>query len=371
MKSKLIQIILLNLIIAMSLFSVYAQEGEEQERGEFFIEVEDWFAKLANIDYEIATIIPSESFITQGPNISVPFSYETSLKYKIGWTFKDNIGSVAFVYWGLSGEEQVLETDPGNFRFSQNLSFPLFAGAYDNGTADGASGTFDFRVRSLSFLFSREFAQMKRVNAEWRIGIRKISYKHHSLAEYYALLPTLIEPFATESLMPRSDIAYETSSSEARGIEAGATIQFPIVKGVSFGGDLGISFLRGRAEVHYKSANHYYTDDQGNYFNVQDRSLLTSDRQLLSTVVANGKDRESITQIIDADLKVNWNIWRGLDLAVGYSVSFWSGALLKEEILLTQSNPEDMLLRDYSQFAKVTRKDIAFEGAYLKLSYRY
>lgn len=370
MKSKVIQIIFLNIIIALFLLPLYAEEGEEieeaNERGEFFIDVEDWFVKPANADYQIATIIPSAPFIKQSSVISIPFTTESSFKFRMGWKFKDNLGSIALVYWGFSNKNQIVRTDPGNFVFTENLTFPLFAGVYDDGLADGVRGDFNIRATSLSFLFIREFSQMKRVHAEWRLGIRKIGFKQKSFVEYYALVPTLIDPFPPEQFIPQNDHIREQSDFQAKGIEVGTTLDFRIAKRVSFGGGVGISFLLGDSEANYASTNYLYMDSDGYYYRPQDASFSDNDIQLSSTVMATANESDSIIQIIDADLNVKWNIWRGLDFTVGYAVSYWSGVLLREQVMLAETS-----FLFYSQFAKPTRQDIAFQGAYLRLGYRY
>ncbi len=378
MKSKLIQIISLNLLILLFLLPIYAQEGEEaeeieetMERGEFFVSVEDWFVLPGNTDYQIATILPTDAFVQESPIISMPFSYETSLRYRIGWKFKDNLGSIALVYWGFNTDEQIKRTDPGNFIFTENLAFPLYAGAYDDGLSDGVRGDYDLKARSLAVLFSREFAHRERVQASWRIGIRKVGCKVSTYVEYLSLLPTLIAPFPSSALVPESDKIRELSDFEALGLETGATFFFPIVERVSFGGNVGISLMRGNADAEYISTNHYYTDIDRNYFRAKDRPFNDDDIQWLSTIYVNAREENSVVQVLDADLRVKWNVWNGFDLTVGYALSYWSGAILREEVLLAEPSPQSSISQDYSQFARPQRQDISFEGAYLRVTYRY
>jgi hypothetical protein len=375
MKSKLIQIVFLNILIVLFLLPTHAQEGEEIEesagRGEFFVSVEDWFVLPGNTDYQIATILPSDPYVSESPVISIPFSYDTSLRYKIGWKFKDNLGSIAFVYWSFDADEQIMRTDPGNFVFTENLAFPLYAGAYDDGLADGVRGDYDVKAKSLSILFSRSLAQTERVQAHWRIGFRTTNCKLGTYVEYMALVPTLIDPFPPSVLVPKNDKVREASEFEALGIETGAAFHFPLAKRVSFGGSMGISLMRGEAEAKYVSSTHYYTDTDLNYFQAKDRPFNADDIQWTTTVFANANEKDSLVQVLDADLRFKWNFWNGFDLTVGYAASYWSGAILREELLLVEPSPQTGSSRDFSQFARPKRQDVAFEGAYLRVTYRY
>lgn len=378
MKSKLIHLVFLNILIALFLFPALAQEGEEAEeieestgRGEFFFSVEDWFVKPGNMDYQIATILPVDPWVKSSPNISIPSEYDHSLKYKIGWKFKDNLGTLAFVYWSSDNEEKMTRTAPGNFVFTQNLSFPLFAGVYDDGMADGVHGELKVQTQSMSLLFSRDFTRSEKVHASWKIGIRQARLEQQSYVQYLALLPTLIDPFPNSSLIPLNDSVREYSDYKALGMELGSTFYFPIASRVSLGADLGISLLRGKLEAKYVSSNYLYTDEYSSYFRVTETPLDDNDLQWVSTVFANGTEPDSIAEILDADIKVIWNVWNGFDLTFGYAISLWSGALLREELQLVETSPANWMFIDYSQFARPYRQDIAFEGAYLRITYRY
>ncbi len=377
MKSKLFQIILLNILIVIFLLPAYAQEEvepeevvETEERGEFFVSAQSWFVQPGNMDYQISTILPSDPFVFESPILTVPFSYDSNLRYDIGWKFKENLGAIAFVYWSFDGQEQIIRTDPGNFVFTENLAFPLYSGAYDDGLADGVRGDYNLKARSLSLLYSRSFAQSERVYATWRIGLRKTECELRTYVEYMSLVPTLIDPFPPSNLIPKNDKVREESEFDAIGLETGATFYFPIAQRVAFGGNVGISLMKGDAEAEYISSTHYYTDTDLNYFRAKDRPFNNDDLQWTSTLFANANEKDSMVQVLDADIMLKWNIWNGFDLTLGYAVSYWSGAILREELLLVEPSPQSGS-QDYSQLARPNRQDISFEGAYLRVTYRY
>ncbi len=361
-KSLIVLSIFILLLFPTNLLS-QEEEQQEQEQGHFFISIEDWYASISNIDYELSTRYSLTG--ANSTNIYMPSSNGDSARYRLAWMFSDDMGTIEISFWGFSNKEKIVKTDVGNFVFAQNLSFPLYAGIFDDGMADGVASDSYFAVRSVSLLYGRALSKSERMYLHWKIGARKISYKHRFNTEYLSLAPVLLNPFPPEELMPISDKVWERSSLEARGIETGASIVFPIAQRFSFGGDLGFSFLAGRSDTEFTSKNYYYTSG-GGYFNPRDQAITENDIQESSMISSNAKDVDSHIQILEANLKFTWNIWRTLDLTVGYALSLWNGALTREQILLSQSSESNFFQRSRSE-----RTDISFEGFFAALSYRY
>ena len=340
------------------------KEAEEPTRGHFFISIEDWYTKISNVDYDVATKY-DDSF-EESENLTVQSTNGDTARYRLGWIFKNNLGTIEMNNWGFSNDDELIRTDPGSFTFVQNLSFPLYAGVLDDGLADGASGFSHYSIRSFSLLYSRQLAKSERMTSQWKIGLRKVTYNHTLQTEYLALAPEFITPFLPEeSLMPKADTVLERSLLEARGIETGICFFFPLSKKVSFSSELGYSLLNGHADAEYTSRNHYYTSG-GSYINPGENELESGDVQEVSVVSIKERDLKTNINILDANLKLNWNVWRTFDLTLGYAYSVWNGALIRNQVMLVETLPGF-----YSQTSRLSRSNISFDGPFLSLSYRY
>ncbi len=363
MKKK--SFIVLSIFILLFPFCALSQEEGKQEhgRGQFFFSIEDWYQSISNIDYEISTKYSSTG--VDNTNIYLPSSNGDSAHYRLAWMFDGDLGTIEFSYYGFSNKDKIIQTDVGNFVYAQNLSFPLYAGVYDDGMSDGITNTSHFAVRSTSLLYSRALPKNERMNLHWKIGARKVSYRHVFYTEYLTLAPVLLNPFVPDELMPKNDTLSESSSLEARGVETGASIVFPIADRFSIGGDLGFSLLAGRSNTQYMAQNYYYTSG-GGYFNLRDQAITENDSQEVFTISSHSDNVDTHIQILEANLKVNWNIWRTLDLTVGYALSLWNGALTREQVTPSPSSEFD-----YYPKSQLQRSDITFEGFFVALSYRY
>ncbi|MEW5807594.1 MAG: hypothetical protein AB1756_09655 [Acidobacteriota bacterium] len=358
--------------LALILLSANLILAEEEKRGQFFIEMEDWYVKASNVDYEISTIQTGES----SSNLSIPSSYGDSARYRLGWDFKNDLGAIEFIFWNHDNRDRIKRTDAGNFAFTQNLSPAPFAGVYDDGMADGVFSESKFVVRSLSLLFSRGLVNGERVKADWGIGVRKISHKHTFNTTYYFLTPKFSHQFIEPNfshLIPLNDTLREVSSLEARGLETKASIFFPMMRRVSIGSDIAISYLIGRSRSEYVSKNHYYATSVGNYLDpkVEGLSFSEFDQQLTFTTAAKGREKDSAILITEADLKIIWNVWKTVNLTFGYALALWNGSMLRQDVNVADSSPESWDYLDVSQYSRAVRDDIVFQGLYMTVSYRY
>jgi hypothetical protein len=362
---------------------------EERKFGWIFLEAADWVAEPAGLEYAPATVRDTTNpYATQA--LSMPSGTENRARYRAGYLLPGNGGDFVFTWYSHAHESLLQRYSPGSFVFGETAAHPLFAGIFDDGTADGFSADTRTVLRDMRIDFYRIGFQSARMTVRWFVGFRRVVHDRSMNATYYALSPiyqgqpippTLYPPDGPSSaLAPIPDVASIQSEYVGRGVEAGAEITFPLTRRFSVESGFTLAMLKGRVSTSYSSLTHVYalmevddplaveryleppfsefetTDSEGN------PTLLSRIRQLESAVGLKTDDSAS-GQVIETYVGLRWKAWRNLEAFGGYRDARYTGqgADIRPKVV-TGTNLEDVSRTDRS---------VDYVGFYLGVSYRF
>ncbi len=361
---------------------------EERKLGWIFVEAGDWFAEPAGLEYAPATVRDTTNpYATQA--CRMPSGTESRARYRTGYLLSGNGGDFILTWYSHVQENLLERYSPGSFVYGETATHPLYAGVFDDGTADGFTADTRTMLRDMRIDFYRIGFQSARMTVRWFVGFRRVQHEQSLNATYYALVPVyqgqplppvLYPPNGPPSeLSPRPDIASMQSKYVGRGAEAGAEITFPLTRRFSVESGFTLAMLKGRLSTSYSSLTHVYalmdvtdsaiveryleppfsefemTDSQGN-------PILSRIRQFDSAVGL--KTDDSVTgQVIETYVGLRWKAWRNLEAFGGYRGASYTGlgADIRPKIV-TGANLEDVSRTD---------RNADYVGFYLGVSYRF
>jgi hypothetical protein len=370
-------------------------EQPEGRLARLFIEASDWIAEPDGLGYAPAT--ESDPKNAWGTRIlHMPVGTESRVRYRAGYLIRGNIGEFILTWYSHVQKGLLARYSPGDFVYGETPVHPLFAGVFDDGTADGFLANTDTRLRDLRLDFYRIGHQSARVTVRWFVGYRRVEHDRSLYGKYYPIFPvyqgTPIPPFPVDAttpnpLAPRVDDAYVVSQFNGGGAEAGAELTFSLNRRLYIETGLSLAVLQGKVRTQSTSMTHFYalmTENTGidhilsppfsefEETDAQGRPLIVSIRQFDVPVSVTSDDTAS-GQVLETYLGIRWKAWRGLEVFTGFRNARYTGvgADIRPNQVTATYVPSTQTMA--VKVADVTRtdRDVTYQGFYLGVSYKF
>ncbi len=316
-----------------------AESKSSRKIGRFYVEGGVWFAQPSGLEFQPAIAYQNgvEALI-----LEMPFESETPPRWRFAWEIPDGLGEIIGTYFGYTQEQSLTASAPGQYVYGEIEAFPLYAGAFDNGLADGFAAQARTQVRETRFDFAREVWNGPHVRGKWFAGFRLLSQKWSLHTQYYSLVqpPELFPPVfpPRADLAPLPDVASNDSDYTGRGLEGGLELRFPFDDRGRFSIEAGFSVaaMRGTLRTETFAQTHYYllTFEGERYvlappFDIFTQQILPSDggepvdaityiTQESAAIALTGNSVSRSSFAVDAYLGFRWKIWHELELFGGY-----------------------------------------------------
>lgn len=394
MHMRSITTVWLMLLLAASISPAWAQDdtddAEDDGSGKIHVELAIWATQPRGLDFFPAT--------EGDPNAPLNTSLvkfdggtESERRIRFGYRFGQNRGAVMVTWFKHDGGGAIVDRRPGEFVFGTTLTHPLFSGFSNDGFADAYDYQFSDELSDGRIDYSRTAVKNRRVIADWFVGVRRVKHSRFQAVNYFALdpgLPALLPPLTAPrpDLDPNTETAIMSSSFTGRGIEAGMDFKFPMLKGkVVFESGLAVAALRGKIGTDYTSLTHFYvfTDpDTGDVLNLTApydefelffqrtdgsiRPVVDFVTQESLTLGLTNQSLSTSSLVIETYLGVRWNIWRTLEVFLGFRNAQYSDVGLDLRPVGTSVTAGVNLGQLDS-----TRHSVTYEGFYGGLSYAF
>jgi hypothetical protein len=363
-----------------------APEGEPEIEGlgRIFFEVGAWLAQPAGSDLTV-TVRQDLNTGLENALATVPTGTESRLRYRAGYEFRDNLGTIVGSYFGTQTAGTQQELTPSVFQFATTNVFPEFPGVFDDGLADGYSSEYSITTRDVRLTYYRDFERTKRIKARWLVGFRRMSHTRSLDTSYYALaanLPPFLDPISAPNpvLEPGTDRGFTESELSVRGIEAGLEVDLPIWRErVWIETGLSVSAMRGTVSTRFESRTHFYAypDGDGNLIYVDpsdgtsfnDPVIVSRLRQESADVAVRSTNRSTNSAAIDGFFGFRYRAWGMLELFGGFRSSYFDN--VSEELVPTSAVRSDDGRRYAVTSVERSARSITYEGYYLGLSYAF
>jgi hypothetical protein len=358
--------------------------------GSFFVEITDWIAQPTGLEYHPASRLdPTNPFDTQF--LDVEYGTTNSIIWNVSFVFEKNIGEFGATYWSHEDSQPFQRQRPSQFYFGTIVVNPIYAGVWDDGTADGFTAGTETVTRDLKLYWKRQAFKSKRITGKWWVAARDMDHKRRMEVEYFALVPNLppiIPPLGSPrpDLDPNPDRGVVTSQFEGRGLGVGFDIVLPISRRkLVMEAGLGLSILRGEITSRFTSQTYYYAllDSANEIERILDppydelgqedpdnpgQPLANRIAQFENPVGLNSDSVGQTATILEAYLGFRWFVWRGLHLTFGYRTQQYDGVgadFVSRTTGSGQNSPINF------QTLQQTTRSVNYEGAYFGIAYLF
>lgn len=370
----------------------FAQEGtadsgepEFEGLGRIFAELQGWVTQPVGADLTLA--------LRQNPNtdlgtdlVTVPTGTDARLRYRVGYELRDNLGTFVVTWYATKTEDRRDLFTPSEFGFGQVNTYPLFAGAYDDGLTDGIRSDANLTTRDIRVSYYRDLPGNRRIDARWFVGYRRVAHNRDTETLYYALVPNLppildpVSPPRTD-LDPSADRGASRSEVNVRGIEAGFETEMPIWRDrVRLEAGISAAVLRGRLSTNYESTTHFYAYrggvgglpvyvDPNDPSAFEDPDIVPQIRQEDVRLGIRSNNESTDASILEGFLGVRWLAWRTLEVVGGFRSTYYDN-IAEELVPSSVEFDDDLTSFNISGFERRSRS-LTLEGYYLGVSYRY
>lgn len=368
--------------------------------GAIFIEIDDWIAQPAGLEYRAATLLHPEDPLGTSV-VSVGQSTEPAFYIRGGFGLRNEIGDIVLTYYRHSEDRHLEALTPGSFLYGEINTSGFFAGVNLDGLADGFAADTRTRLRDFRADFYRSAFESKRTSGRWFVGYRDVSHDRQLAADYFAIapnLPPIIPPAVSPrpDLEPKADTSDVSSTFQGRGLEAGLDVQFKVWRDtVWFETGLGLAVLRGEMATSYTSVTHFYGFVENNevvavvlppyeLFNlceIDGCPIVDSIAQIATPVGIQDASQSEDANVIETDLALHFKFWKTAEFVAGFrSISYTNvGQELRpgEVELETSLVIDDFgldgspILRLNAQTLERTAHSVDYEGFYFGLAIRF
>jgi hypothetical protein len=320
--------------MALSLLAVLAvacapAAAEGFKDGQWWGSVDGYWAQPLDVNLE-----PGVQFNTKitdgGQVLSVPFDHEFSARIRAGWRDGngDNTYSVSVWDWNhdssLDLQRLIIPT----------LSDPFFGNVLSARVESDAK----IQSRIVDFMVSRKLASTKKGSWFYGVGVRQASFRQNWDNKYFDIDPNTFLLFVEE----QANISIHTTGI---GLTMGLGSSYQWSHRWRTSARAQIAMLQGSTDSNYN--DRFITLDPnspGGFFLQEAELRRNNDRRL--------------QQQIEIEARVSYNVWKTLDINLGYNFLQWSDV-----------TEFDRIVDDVQSTPLFRRGNVAFHGATLGASY--
>ncbi|HEX4825456.1 MAG TPA: hypothetical protein VFV19_14220 [Candidatus Polarisedimenticolaceae bacterium] len=350
--------------------------------GGFTVSLAGWSPSPVGADEQIALIYKTGQLPTP---LTIPLTSNIREAWKVAYHLPGGYGSIVGRYDSMNNHEDKSYSSPGQFIYGITLGDPEFAGAFDDGLADGIHAFSMVKNRDTRFEYSDTAFENKRVKATWGAGFVNIDHNEMLQATYFALVPNLpavIPPIVPQAIDPAQfqpipDRVLLQSDYSGNGVSGSFDVEFKLFTRLSVISGVSVALVRGGVSSTYKSFTSFYQSAIDGHYIDKEELFNTLQFGPATCDVASGIT-ECIAAITQATKFIGyyapnqshaaqaWNgyiglqtpIWRGLRAFVTFRESYYQNVGL------------DAVLHD-DQSVTTTAKSVGYEGYELGVSWRF
>lgn len=368
-------------------------ESEEDRVGWLYVEASAWVGQPDGTSFTAATRLdPADPFGATAMNV-VPERHESG-RYRAGYIVSKNVGEFLVTWFTHKVEDTISASEPGHFVFGEVPVYPLYAGVFDDGTADAFEAGASLKLRDLRVDFSRIGYQSPRVALRWTVGYRKVTHSRQQEGTYRALYPIyqgqpVVFPMFPQApipadILPFPDTMVQKSTFNGDGLEIGFDLNFPMGKKVTIETGVIAALLRGNVKTDYESTEHYYVitapSDPNTILGVlappfsefeqrdPDGSWTVARVRQLSTSTGVQTSEALSSDVLETYMGVRWHAWRGLDAFLGYRATRYGNIAAEARPIAATLNANGIV--NSQGFQKVD-KSALYNGLYGGVSYKF
>ena len=400
--------LILGLLVALAGSMAAAQESDSEDssatedpssttdtgRGKIFVEISDWLAQPAGLEYRIATVLdPRDPFGAQV--LSLDHSEEPNFNFRAGFEFPGEVGDIILSYFAQEERSDLENLTPGLFLYGEINTSGFLAGVFNDALSDGFSAESRTRLRDVRVDYYRTAFKSRKVSGKWFVGYRRVTHDRKLDTQYFALapnLPPIIPPVSSPrpDLVPRPDSAQLTSDWEGRGLEAGLDVRVPMFRDkVWFESGLAVAALRGKAATSYASETHFFAIVNNNivqqtvgppFDEFSDPTVIASVSQIAAQVGVSSGSESADGSIIETYIAVRWRFWKTAEFVAGFRNISYDGVgmdVQTDRINLSTAfvgefKPDGTrILRLHPDTLARTAYSVDYEGFYFGLAVRF
>jgi len=296
--------------------------------GRWTAALDGWFASPANLSLD-----PAIEFDTRldngGDVLGLDAGQAYSTRIRGGWRDGSNENTYSVSWWSWDDDASLRKI---GFMIP-TLSDPFFGNVL---AIRGVESAARIQARILDLTLSRRLAATKKANWQWGVGLRRATYDQEWDTDYLDIDPNTFFPFVEEMVTVDVD-------SKGIGMTAGVGGSYQWHKRWRTTARAQVALLRGDTDAHYTDA-------------FEERDPNVGVINLFSRIDRDGEDR--IFKQLELEARVVYNVWRTLDVSLGYWFLDWSDVV-----------QVDRFFDDVQGGPAFRREGIAFDGVVLGASY--
>lgn len=324
--------------LAAALLLVAAAPAEAATRSNtgWWVGVDGWFAQPGNLDLDTAVQDKTDGDPTNstvgGDLIGIDYGMELSGRLRFGWrdTGADR-NSYFASYWWFDRNESMHQ----NGGMIPILIDP-FLHLTSNSFSSRVESSANVKARILDLMLSRRLYGTKKSTWTWAAGLRNAKYEQTWGTDYFE-----VDPNAGFTFFHEDSVNIHTQST-GTGITIGLGSQYQWPHKIRTTLRVQTALLRGGDDSKYEDV------DLGSLGPPFDKSRL------------HRIDAQRVFQQWELEARVVYNVWRTLDVSLGYSFLDWQDVV-----------SSDRLVDDVNGTPALERKSISFDGIVLGAVYSF
>jgi hypothetical protein len=317
------------LIVLLALGAAATPAAAGIKDGQWWGSLEGLWAQPGNLGLDPG--VRFNTNITDGGTVlTVPFNHEYSTRIRAGWRDGDGDNTYSISTWTwdhgatLSDRSLIIPT----------LSDPVFGNVLSAKLDSNAAVT----ARIVDFMVSRKLASTKKGSWFYGVGFRHATFRQNWDNNYFDIDPNNFTLFIEEQ-------ANVKVTSEGNGLTTGLGSSYQWTRRWRTSMRAQLSLLAASTDSGY--LDKFITLDPNN-----PGGFIVDVAQL-----ERNNDRR-VEQQFELEARVSYNVWKTLDVSLGYSFLQWSDV-----------SQFDRFFDDVQSAPQFRREDVSFQGLTLGVSY--